>query len=254
MGFRTKQTPVESCTGWFYKGREITLTRSRTIPRRVNYNKSFIPPEKRVEAATVFAVTRNLDIVSQVTGVPLNVLKRASVEPWWHNIVAEAVKQKNDELDGKITDALDKGMDVLLDRIQNGEIYVDRKTGVARRVPISAKTVVLAADVLFDKRQLLRGEATSRSDSITPEQKLMQLKEQFEKLAKSKGINPHGEVIEGEATEAEAGPNEAEVLNEPMLSVLPASEGTVLRPEGNPDGVAVDAGNEEGSRPSQGVD
>lgn len=203
MAFRTKTTGIDKLTDYTYEGKQIVLTQQvGGAKKNTLYAKNWFPQEKRLEAATMYAVLRDFEKVSEIVGIPVRILKQYTVQPWWDNIVSKVIKEANEELDGKITQALDKGLDVLLDRIQNGEIWVDRKTGEHRRVPIAAKTVVLATDVLFDKRQLLRGEATTRSDSISPEQKLLALKEQFEKLAKSKGINPEAEIIEGEVVDA----------------------------------------------------
>lgn len=199
MAFRTKNTGLSKCTGYFYEGKEIVLTKPAGKPvKTARHNYAWWPDSKKVEAATLYAVLRDFPHVSKLCGVPAKVLESWSVEPWWSETIAKVIKLKNEELDGKITQALDKGLDILLDRLEHGEIYIDRKTKQEYRVPMSSKSVALASDIFFDKRQLIRGEATSRTEAVTQEQRLIALKQQFEKLAASKGINPHTEPIEGE--------------------------------------------------------
>lgn len=214
MAFRTKRDGLTRCTGYFYEGREITLSKAPGEPIKKSYHSAkWWPDTKKIEAATLYVVLRDFKKVSQLTGIPHKTIELWVVEPWWSEVISRTIKLKNEELDGKITEALDKGLDIVLDRLENGEIFVDRKTGEHRRVPMSTKNTTLGIDILFDKRQLLRGEATTRSETITQEQRLIALKDQFEKLAKSKGINIKSEPIEGEITnelldEQKPGPEE----------------------------------------------
>lgn len=205
MAFRTKQTSTDKLTGYFYEGREIVLTKKQgQSVKKPHHQGAWWPEDKRIEAATLFAVTRNYEKVQDLTGIPARILKEFAMEPWWDHIISQVKQQKNDVLDAKITEALDRALDVINDRLKHGEVYVDRKTLKEYRVPVSSKTAAITTDLLFDKRQLLRGEATSRSESLGQEQRLLQLKEQFERLATSKQINPKSEPIEGE------------LINEPM--------------------------------------
>jgi hypothetical protein len=55
--------------------------------------------------------------------------------------------------------------------------------------------------ILFDKRQLIRGEATSRTESISTDRRLEKLKSEFEKFSKTKVIE-HASVQETEGQEA----------------------------------------------------
>lgn len=160
---------------------------------------SWWPQEKRIEAATVFAVTRNYEKTSKLSGIPVRTLKQFSQEPWWPEVISKVVKLKNDELDAKITETLTKAMDIISERFDKGDPKVNLKTMEQYHVPVSAKDTAITASILFDKRQLLRGEATTRTESVSSEDKLKALKANFEKLAKSKLINPDTEAIEGEA-------------------------------------------------------
>jgi hypothetical protein len=199
VAFRRKQSGLDKCTGYFYEGKEIVLHKKTGTPtKQARHRGAWWPEDKRIEAATVFAVTRNFTQVAQLTGIPERIVKKMSVEPWWSECISKVQKLKNDELDSKLTLALEKALDIVIDRMDNGEIYVDRKTKDEYRVPVNLKNVSVTTDILFDKRQLLRGEATSRSEGgPSQEQKLLALKDQFEKLAQSKGINTNSEIIEG---------------------------------------------------------
>lgn len=203
MGWVTKATSLDKRTSHFYEGKEIALT--KVAGHKPRHNGSWWPEEKRIEAATVYAVTKNLDAVQDLVGIPRGVLEKFSTEPWWDEIVGKVKKEKNEELDAKISSILEATITQIEDRIKGGEYYIDRKTKEVTRIPVRTKDLAMATDILFDKRQLLRGEATVRTEAITTEQRLENLKLNFEKLARSKLINPHSEVVDAKFTELREG-------------------------------------------------
>lgn len=274
MAFKTKQTALRHQTDYYYEGKMIVLTKQQgRSKKRRNITKSgkvvhrgnWWPEEKKIEAATVYAVTRNIQRTKELTGVEASTLKKWTEEAWFNEIIAKVKKEKNEALDAKITETLDHTLDLINNRLTEGETYYHAKTKEYYQLPVRAKDAAIITSILFDKRQLIRGEATSRTENVSSEQKLLALKENFERLAQSKLINPNSEPVEANYEEipfeptaeqeakADESPGEAEnqseVLveesddNESVLSILPASEGTVLRPEGDSDGVAVDEGN-----------
>ena len=81
-------------------------------------------------------------------------------------------------------------------------MFFDRKAGEFRRKPVETKTLAILFDNLTTKRQLVRGEPTSISAKIGVEDRLEQLKESFEKFAKSRLIE-NGTVVQESLTEYE---------------------------------------------------
>lgn len=215
MAFVSNITPAHKITDYYFEGKQIALTGQPGYPTKLaRHNGDWWPEAKRVEAATVFAVVRDLEKTSNLVKIPIKDLKFFQDQPWWDEYIARVVKGKNDVLDAKITEVLDQALDVIKDRLENGEVTYNAKTGEERRLPVRARDAATVAAVLFDKRQLIRGEATSRSETLSPEAKLANLKENFEKLAKSKGINANAEIIEGEAHESTEGTSEGETAPE----------------------------------------
>lgn len=194
MGWVTKSTSLDKRTGHFYEDKEIALT--KVAGPKPRHNGAWWPEEKRIEAATVYAVTKNLDSTESLVGIPRGILEKYSIEPWWIEIVSKVKKEKNEELDAKISSIIEATVTQIEDRIKDGEYYIDRKTKEVTRIPVRTKDLAMATDILFDKRQLLRGEATVRTEAISTEQRLLDLKTNFERLARSKLINPKSEVIE----------------------------------------------------------
>jgi hypothetical protein len=116
-------------------------------------------------------------------------------EPWWVEIQKRVYVEQNENLSSRINEVLDKSLIEIKDRLEHGDMFFDRKTGEFRRKPVETKTLAILFDNLTTKRQLVRGEPTSISAKIGVEDRLEQLKESFEKFAKSRLIE-NGTVIE----------------------------------------------------------
>lgn len=200
MAFKVQkgQYTDDKRTGQYYEGKEIILTKSSGQPiKKARHNRDWWPEEKRIEAATVFAVTRNYENTHKLVGIPVRVLKKMAMEPWWSQIIEKVRVEKNEVLDDKITDALDKALDIVLDRYEHGEHVYDRSAKKYRRDPVKIKDISHMTQGLFDKRQLIRNKPTAVTEKVSTDERLKKLKENFEKLAHSVGINPKREIIDG---------------------------------------------------------
>lgn len=203
MGWANTRTRPTKRTGIFYtdpvsgKTREVALHKTvREIRMTVTKKDWFTEPEK-IEAAALYAAVKSIEKVHEIQGVPRYLLKRWQKESWWDNVISQCRTEKNEQLDGLLTVIIDKAVKVIDDRLEFGELEKNRKTGEEFRVPARIRDATHALEVTFKQRQLLRGEATSRTESTDSNTKLTQLKDQFEKLARSKQVNTQ-EPLEGE--------------------------------------------------------
>ena len=89
-------------------------------------------------------------------------------------------------------------MDEIQDRLQNGEAILDRKTGEVKRKPVSMRDANIVANTMTDKRQLLRGKPTSRSEKLTVDDRLSKLAEEFKRFAAAKDVTEESKSIASE--------------------------------------------------------
>lgn len=237
MGWVRKSTSISLRTGYYYQDKEIALHRNGGHRmKKKHHNTHWYPEDDRIEAATLWAVTRDVEKVHQITTIPRWAIRRWMKEPWWDNIVQQVRKEQNELLDAQLTKVIGKAVEVIQDRIENGEVYVDRKTKEQYRVPVNVKSASIALEVTAKERHLIRGEATTRSESVSDDQKLVKLKEQFEKLAQSKQINTN-EPVEGDYVDV-SGAGEGETLeSETFDQTEESSEGETSEGAGIGDGL-----------------
>jgi hypothetical protein len=164
-------------------------------------NKTYTEKQK-MEAACAFAVAGNSRRVSEITGIPEGTIRSWKNTEWWFETMEQIQKEENEELDTKLTALLNKAVDTVNDRLENGDVIYDTKRGILAKKPVSGKDAAIITAITLDKRQLLRGQPTSRVERISQDERLSKLAEQFKKFSEAKEIkNVQYEVIDAVVVE-----------------------------------------------------
>ena len=102
---------------------------------------------------------------------------------------------------------IDKALDILMTRIEEGDYQYDQKTGRLVKVPLKARDLERVTSGLFDKRQLIRKQPTNiKQDPTNQADRLLKLAEQFAEFAGQKIKKEEkviDEYIEGEWDQVE---------------------------------------------------
>lgn len=156
---------------------------------------------QRLDALTAYMTTGSIRKVEELTTIPYKTLHAwKSKSRWWEAALREMRMQKNDELDALITGTMHRAVAEINERLDKGDEVV-LKDGTIVRKKVNLRDIAVGAlAIMFDKRQLVRGQATQRIEQVTDDQKLQELKETFKRLAT--GPNAiEGQVISKETTE-----------------------------------------------------
>lgn len=140
-----------------------------------------------------------------MTGVPVETIRVWKRSDWWKKLVDEMQYETNVELDTKLTKVMDKALDQVMDRLENGEYMYDPRTGKVKRIPAKLRDVGKIANDMVDKKQLIRKQERQKQDGphiqVTADH-LLKLAQEFAKFATGKDIDEKpGVLIEGESTE-----------------------------------------------------
>jgi len=152
-------------------------------------------PDDYVMAAAYFVILGNTVKVSKYTGIPGRTIRSWTGQDWWKELVREVRKAKQDELDSKLTKIIMTASDKLEDRVLNGDTLVVQ--GDLTQVPLKAMDIAKVLGILYDKRALLRGDPTSRTETTKDSASIMrELQEKFADMAKEMLPKPiQGEVV-----------------------------------------------------------
>lgn len=164
--------------------------------RRVGGQKKFArhepgwyPIEKRISVATAFvAGLTSSNALADLSGVPQKTIERWKREDWWYDICQRIRLEKDDEFDTKMSKIIDKTLDTIMDRVENGDFHLTKLGDIVRK-PVSGRDAAMITSVMVDKRNLIRGRPLEqRQQKLTENEQLAKLADQFKKFIKAKEI------------------------------------------------------------------
>lgn len=201
--------------------------RNRAVNAPTN---KFWSDRQKLEAVTTFLMLGgNAAMTARKLGIPVETIYVWKRHDWWKDAVDEIRKEERILLSTKLKGVMDTSLEVVKDRLENGDWIYDQKAGELRRKPVSIRD---AGKIAIDAANLRTKMDIQESHTIANEQieeKLTKLAQAFTNL--SKGITNNQSVedalIIGEQNAIhEKWPEE---LQE-RIHELPLSPGTTSEP------------------------
>lgn len=137
----------------------------RKLTRKHVKNTSW-PREKKLQCVTQWLAIGNLRLVAANTGVDYGLIRQWKMQPWWKEFEIEIRNTENISVDNKLTKLVERSLDAVADRLENGEHIYDQKTGKVVRKPVAMKDAAKVTVDMLTKRELLRGNATNRTEAV----------------------------------------------------------------------------------------
>jgi hypothetical protein len=141
---------------------------------------------KKVEVVTTYLVLGKAPLVEMATGVPAGTIRRWKMEPWWKELVEQIQSDDDQELDGKLAKRINKVMDILDDRMQNGDFIYDARKGSFVRKPVSMKETWVVGKDMIDVRTMIRKQKPEAMNQEAVADILKSLATEFATMARKK--------------------------------------------------------------------
>lgn len=122
------------------------------------------PIEKWVECVSQWLVVGNLKEVAAMTGVGYDLLRHWKGTLKWEEIEKEVRASQIMNLDTKLGKIVEKSLDAVLDRVENGDFIYDQKSGTVRRRPAALRDIHRVAIDTISKQDLVRKSLETRGD------------------------------------------------------------------------------------------
>lgn len=145
------------------------------------------PVEKRIEVVTKWLALGNMRLVADLTGVSYQLCRMWKQEPWWAELVAEVKASKAQVLDTKLSKIVDKSLETIADRLENGDVIFNNKTGTVMRKEVSLKDATKVATDLLTRQSVIQKQETEQTvqqDNGTIKDQLAMLAAEFAKFNK----------------------------------------------------------------------
>ena len=120
------------------------------------------PREDRYKAAAALVATGNSKDASRESGIPASTIRH-----WTHHdddfqmMYQEIRTEFGEKIKFKLAEIIHESANETLDRVINGDVFRDTKTGELVRVPIKGRDLAIIGGVAFDKLRLAENQPTN---------------------------------------------------------------------------------------------
>ncbi len=156
---------------------------------------------KKLEVVSLITNGYKIADVSELTGVPEATISKWKASPWWGKAVLTLHREDRNSKLAKISILTNKAIDIVGDRLTNGDYVFDQREGVERRIPVTARVALDATTKLLDLQVRIQTKEEDIEQVVDTNDKLNKLADAFSKFAKGKKIAPDSDIIDVEATE-----------------------------------------------------
>jgi hypothetical protein len=176
------------------KGTIAERRNSQPVKGKVAGKRNHFTDKEKLKAVCTYAVAGNARRVAEITGIPEGTIRSWKSTEWWNEAMTKIIVEQDDELGTKLTNLVNKAVDEVNDRLDNGNYVYNPKLDKLIRKPVDAKELAIVTAISIDKRQLLRGLPTSRTETVSQTERLKGLSEQFKKFVTAKEVEQVEEV------------------------------------------------------------
>lgn len=142
------------------------------------------PAEIKIASAMGYLMTGSCRGASKITGVSHQMISEwKNKAQWWPIVFAKVKREKQDELDAKLTGMIDDLTAGISDRLENGDEVIT-SSGLKKYRKVGAKDMTVMLSIMFDKRSMIRGDPISISGKADPTDIMNKLREEFAAIAK----------------------------------------------------------------------
>lgn len=156
--------------------------------------------QTKVMVVTQYLALGKAPLVEALTGVPRQTIRLWKTQPWWGELVAEIQSEDSQERDIKLDKIVNKSLDLINDRLDNGDTLYNSKTGEILRIPVKLRDISRVTVDMIQKQQEIRDKPYIRASEEQNADRLLKLAKQFALFAQA--FNKKDEKdIEGETIE-----------------------------------------------------
>ena len=141
-------------------------------------NKSWSDKQK-LEAVQSWLLLGNLALTSRILAIPEVTLRVWKSSEWWKNAVEEIRLQDDMQMSARLKKIVDASLMAVEDRLINGDLMYDQKTGEMVRKQVNMRDAHKVAVDLMDKKAFLDKTAVPAQEEQKDEDRLLKLAEKF---------------------------------------------------------------------------
>lgn len=156
------------------------------------------PDSVKVRLIQEWLRTGNLTKACKLCRVPYMTALDWKKTEWWKDLSERYRDELDLRLSSKIDVIVEKAVEEIYERVQNGEHILDSKTGDVIRIPPKSRDLAAISKFLTDRQDILiKRKKVESNNTETVKDKLDRIANQFASFVKQTNVKPP-DVIEGE--------------------------------------------------------
>ena len=149
----------------------------------------------RYRAAAALVATGNSIAASQESHIPASTIRHWSQHDDDFQLMCQEIRTEfGEKIKYKFAEIISESADQTLDRLRNGDVIRDTKTGELVRVPIKGRDMAIIGGVAFDKLRLAENQPTNIVQHENSKEHLQRLADKFKSIGKADQRGDHAEV------------------------------------------------------------
>lgn len=141
--------------------------------------------QRKMDAVARYMLLGNLRLVAEQMNMSYNTLSDWKRQPWWADMVDTLRKQRKEKKANSLEKIIETGIDVLQDRLENGDFVLNQKTGEIVRKPVAIKDAQTIVNQLIQRQNDLESMAEKYShESENVQETLATIAKEFQKLTR----------------------------------------------------------------------
>lgn len=113
------------------------------------------PVETKIKVVEEWLTFGNLKLVAERNGIHYQTAKEWKVSKWWKEFEDDIQANRRIATQNKIGGIVDQGLDVVQDRLEQGDFFYDVQSGEVKRRPVSLRDAATAVNGLMQRQAIL---------------------------------------------------------------------------------------------------
>lgn len=141
---------------------------------------------QKLEAVKLWLLTGNLMHTAAALNIPFPTVRSWRYADWWNRIADELKTEDQIQLSNKLKAIAEKSLEIMADRLQNGDYIFNRFTGEMERKPVSLRDTTTAFNSIQDRKMRLDDKPRDQAENKQVMDRLSALAQKFEEIANKK--------------------------------------------------------------------
>jgi hypothetical protein len=157
-----------------------------TLVDTANGKQAWWSDKQKLEAVQSYLLFGSVATTARVLKIPEQTMRNWKNTSWWKEIEGELKVQDEMQLSARLKKVMEKSLDAVDDRLDNGDFVFDQKTGSMQRKPVNMRDAHKVSMDLIDKRALLLNRNKPEASEEQMSDKLLKMMKQFADFATGK--------------------------------------------------------------------